>query len=434
VFCNDTRSEVIGRHLEAAGDYETHGYAGFFGVPMEYQGYDAEAPVTACPPILDPQHRITNVPTDADTRARYDRWATIEATGREMVETLKANAATAFGFVESAGSGYGLAMAARTLLPERVYDWLAAADDVTPATHEVCTPLAQHQYSYAGDLPVGLSTDERVTYAATAFETMGWTEFGRLVAFVGHAGETANNPYDSSLDCGACAGNPGGPSARVLATICNDPAVREGLRDRGIDVPADTVFVARQHTTTTDEVEFYAADVPESHAADLAALRADLETAREGAAAERVAIMDTTDADAVTETKRRAADWAETRPESGLARNAGFVIGPRALTEDLDLDGRSFLHSYDWSTDPDGEALTEIMTGPMVVTQWIIAQYYFSTVDPAVYGSGSKVTHNPVGNVGVYQGNGGDLMTGLPIESLMSAHGSRTTSRSGSRR
>jgi hypothetical protein len=54
----------------------------------------------------------------------------------------------------------------------------------------------------------------------------------------------------------------------------------------------------------------------------------------------------------------------------------------------------------------------------MVVTQWINSQYYFATVDNGVYGSGSKVTQNPVGNVGVYQGNGGDLATGLPLQSV----------------
>jgi hypothetical protein len=116
--------------------------------------------------------------------------------------------------------------------------------------------------------------------------------------------------------------------------------------------------------------------------------------------------------------ERRAVDWAETRPEWGLAGNAAFVIGPRKLTSDVSLEGRSFLHSYDPSTDPDGDALEAIMTGPMVVTQWINSQYYFASVDNAVYGSGSKVTQNPVGNVGVYQGNGGDIMTGLPLQSL----------------
>ncbi|MFB6270244.1 MAG: putative inorganic carbon transporter subunit DabA, partial [Halobacterium sp.] len=123
-------------------------------------------------------------------------------------------------------------------------------------------------------------------------------------------------------------------------------------------------------------------------------------------------------ADAVAETERRTADWAETRPEWGLAGNASFVIGPRELTADSDLDGRAFLHSYDWTTDPDGDALEAIVEGPLVVTQWINCQYYFATVDNAVYGSGSKTTQNPTGNVGVYQGNGGDLMTGLPLQSL----------------
>jgi uncharacterized protein YbcC (UPF0753/DUF2309 family) len=317
--------------------------------------------------------------------------------------------------------GYGLSLAGRTLLPARVYDLFETTDERVPDDHEFCEPTVERRPDADGALPAGLTLDQRVEYAAAAFDLMGWEQFARVVVFAGHASQTANNPFDSSLDCGACAGNPGGPSARVLASLCNEAAVRERLRDRGFDIPEDTVFVAGQHNTTTDAVELYAEDVPESHAEDIERLRADLETARAGATAERAGDMGAETDSGIRETERRAADWAETRPEWGLAGNAAFVIGPRALTEDIDLDGRSFLHSYDWSTDPDGEALEAIMAGPMVVTQWINTQYYFATVDTAVYGSGSKVTHNPVGNVGVYQGNGGDLMTGLPLQSLMSA-------------
>ena len=423
VFCIDTRSEIIRRHVEATGDYETHGYAGFFGIPMRHDGYDAEVTVDACPPILEAEHRVADRPAGGheSLQDRHDRRSGALDAGAAVVDELRTNAATAFSFVESAGAGYGVALAARTLLPERVYDVLAAAGERVPDDHEFCEPALDHDPASGHELPAGLTLDEKVEYAATAFELMGWEEFARVVVYAGHASQTANNPFDSSLDCGACAGNPGGPSARVLATICNDDAVGAKLRERGIDVPEDTVFVAGEHNTTTDEVDLFDGDVPESHDADLEQLRADLETARAGAAAERAGDMGAETAGGVRETRRRAADWAETRPEWGLAGNAGFVVGPRALTAGLDLDGRSFLHSYDWRTDPDGDALGGILTGPMVVTQWINTQYYFATVDNAVYGSGSKVTQNPVGNVGVYQGNGGDLMTGLPLQSLMSA-------------
>ena len=421
VFCIDTRSEVVRRHIEATGEYDTYGYAGFFGIPMEYRGYDADVSIDACPPIVDPQHRVPDLPVDDDIRARHDRRSGIRAAADEVVETLEANAATAYGYVEAAGSGYALSLAARTLVPGRVHDLVDAVADAVPDAREFCELLVHDRHTHSGDLPVGLTHEERVEYAATAFELMGFETFGRLVVFTGHASETANNPYGSSLDCGACAGNPGGPSARVLAKICNDEAVRAELRDHGFDVPEDTVFLAGQHNTTTDEVDLFATDVPESHADDVDRLRADLVTARENAAAERAEAMGADGATGVSETERRAADWAETRPEWGLAGNAGFVIGPREATSGCDLDGRAFLHSYDWSTDPTGDALEAILTGPLVVTQWINAQYYFSTVDNAVYGSGSKVTQNPVGNVGVYQGNGGDLMTGLPLQSLLVA-------------
>jgi len=421
VFCIDTRSEIVRRHIEATGDYETNGYAGFFGIPMRYEGYESDVTVDACPPILDAEHRIADHPTgDGDTRDTHDHWSDVAETATDIIDALKTNAATAFSFVETAGSGYGAALTARTLLPARVYDLLSATDERVPDDHEFCEPSVDYNPDAATELREGLTLAEKVEYAATAFELMGWEEFARVVVFAGHASQTTNNPFDSSLDCGACAGNPGGPSARVLAAICNENDVRAELRDRGIEIPEDTVFVAGEHNTTTDEVDLFDEAVPESHADDIAQLRADLERAREGAAAERAADMGA-DGDGVRETERRAADWAETRPEWGLAGNAGFVVGPRELTENLDLDGRSFLHAYDWTTDPAGDALEAIMSGPMVVTQWINTQYYFATVDNAVYGSGSKVTQNPVGNVGVYQGNGGDLMTGLPLQSLFAA-------------
>ena len=423
VFCIDTRSEIIRRHVEAAGNYETHGYAGFFGIPMRYAGYGSDVTVDACPPILEARHLMADRPTrDAgDERDEYDRWHATLTAGRAVVESLKSNAATAFSFVESAGVGYGTALAARTLVPARVHDLLDAAAERAPGVHDFCEPSVDYNPDSVHELREGLWLEEKVEYAAAAFQLVGWEEFARVVVFAGHAGESANNPFDSSLDCGACAGNPGGPTARVLAAVCNDEAVRAELRDRGIGVPEDTVFVAGEHNTTTDEVALYAGDVPETHEGDIERLRADLAAARAGATVERAGDMGADGGSAVRETERRAADWAETRPEWGLAGNAGFVVGPRALTERVDLDGRSFLHSYDWRTDPEGDALETIMTGPMVVTQWINTQYYFATVDNAAYGSGSKVTHNPVGNVGVYQGNGGDLMTGLPLQSLMSA-------------
>ncbi|MFB6119573.1 MAG: DUF2309 domain-containing protein [Halobacteriaceae archaeon] len=405
VFCIDTRSEVIRRHVETVGDYETHGYAGFFGVPMRHQAYDAEVAVDACPPIVDPEHRIRDRPTEDDARERYDRWTGVLKTGKTLLKDLKTNAATAFSLVESTGAGYGAALAARTLLPGRVSNLLD-----TPDEHEFVGPSVDYNPDSVHALREGLTHAEKVEYAQTAFELMGWEEFARLVVFTGHASETTNNPFDSSLDCGACAGNPGGPNARVLAAICNDDDVQADLRERGFDVPEDTVFLAAEHNTTTDEITLFDGDVPASHEADVEQLRADLGTAQERATAERT--------NGVSEAERRAGDWAETRPEWGLAGNASFVVGPRELTDGEHLDGRTFLHSYDWTTDPDGDALEAIMTGPLVVTQWINSQYYFATVDNAVYGSGSKVTHNPVGNVGVYQGNGGDLMTGLPLQSL----------------
>ena len=114
----------------------------------------------------------------------------------------------------------------------------------------------------------------------------------------------------------------------------------------------------------------------------------------------------------------RSCDWSQTRPEWGLVNNASMIIGPRSLTKDLNFEGQAFLHSYDWSIDQDRLALRTIMTAPMIVAQWINMQYLCSAIDPVIYGSGSKVTQNVTGKIGVMQGNTSDLMTGLPLQSV----------------
>lgn len=117
--------------------------------------------------------------------------------------------------------------------------------------------------------------------------------------------------------------------------------------------------------------------------------------------------------------RSRANDWAQTRPEWGLANNAAFIVAPRARTRGIDLAGRCFLHDYNWRRDADGGVLELIMTAPMVVAHWINMQYYASTVDPLRFGSGNKVLHNVVGGrIGVFEGNGGDLRVGLPLQSV----------------
>ena len=114
----------------------------------------------------------------------------------------------------------------------------------------------------------------------------------------------------------------------------------------------------------------------------------------------------------------RAANWAETRPEWGLAGCAAFIAAPRAATAGKDLGGRAFLNSYDWTKDEGFGGLELVLTAPVVVASWISLQYYGSSVAPDVFGGGNKLIHNVVGGVGVIEGNSGRLRAGLPWQGV----------------
>ncbi|WP_374530560.1 DUF2309 domain-containing protein [Novosphingobium sp.] len=420
VFCIDVRSEPFRRALELQGNYETFGYAGFFGLPIALHRHGDDRRTRLLPVLLAPQHDLveTAVPgREADVASLAAEQARTRHT-LAMFQTGKQGTATAFATAEATGPLAGLLMATRTIAP-RLAKRISAAFSASRA--EILAPaLRRHEHGH-GPQAAPFTLEDKVGFAHALFKLTGISaQTARLVALVGHGASAVNNPYAAALDCGACGGHAGGSNARILASILNDPEVRSALAAKGITIPAATWFIAAEHNTTTDEVEvFDKCAIPESHRGDLAALIEDLAKAGAANRERRAASLGRTANDLLT----GATHWGEVRPEWGLAGNAAFIVGPRALTKAIDLEGRAFLHSYDWQADPDGTALTTILTAPMVVAQWINCQYLFSTIDNERYGSGDKTTQNVVGGIGVLQGNGGDLRIGLPKQSLFTDDG-----------
>ncbi|WP_417310436.1 YbcC family protein [Devosia sp.] len=394
-FCIDVRSEVFRRALETIDpSIQTLGFAGFFGVGAKHRGFGSDTEERRLPVLLNPTVSSTAGGEDPQTEilARY------KARAKRAWGRFKLAAVSSFAFVEATGPVYA---------GKLLRDGLGLAHAASP---DAQVPR------FAPELEL----ETRVSSAETVLRAMSLTAgFARLVLLVGHGATVTNNPHASSLQCGACGGYSGEVNARLLAQLLTDPQVRAQLVPRGISIPEDTVFVAALHDTTTDRVTLFDGDVScVAHRIDLKRVRQALAQAGKLARGERaLRLPHAADGAAIAS---RARNWAEIRPEWALAGCKAFIAAPRDRTRGCNLEGRAFLHDYDWHADSaNGFTVLElIMTAPVVVASWISLQYYGSTVAPETFGAGNKLLHNVVGGIGVLEGNGGLLRGGLPRQSV----------------
>ncbi len=400
-FCIDVRSEVYRRALEAVDpQIRTLGFAGFFGLTAAHRRLGSDVAEHRLPVLLNPGLTTRAGDSAADGPADTARRLDIRVT--RAWARFKLAAVSSFAFVEAGGPTYVVKL---------VRDALGLAAGGTDAMGD---PAPRPE--------TALDLATRADMAATILRAMSLTDgFAPLVVVAGHGANVVNNPHASGLHCGACGGYSGEVNARLLAALLNDAQVRNELAGRGIAIPAATHFVAALHDTTTDSVRLFDGDhdAP-GHHADLEQARRWLAAATAAARAERARRLPRSNGPSTI--ARRSRDWAETRPEWGLAGCNAFIAAPRGRTRGRDLGGRAFLHDYDWQADAGFGVLELIMTAPVVVASWISLQYYGSSVAPELFGGGNKLLHNVVGGFGVVEGNGGTLRTGLPWQSVHDGH------------
>ncbi len=432
IFCMDDREEGIRRHLEEVEpQIETLGAAGFFGVPIAWRGLDDRQFSNLCPVVVTPAHRICEEPL-AEAASRHRPYLARRRYRLAVKEQI--HQGTRLGLLRPvlwtalSAPGAVLLLIGKLFAPlttgrlvARLRSWFdqAIPTQLTLTADSSAPPAVKEQPR------VGLTDGEQADWVNGFLRTIGLTDhFSPLVVLVGHGSMSQNNPHLAAYDCGACSGRHGGPNARVFAAMANRPVVRDLVRQRGIEIPADTWFLGMNHNTGSEEILWFdLATLPESQRPLFERLRVSLDLACAGSAHERSRRLASapkrlTPAQALAHVVGRTYDFSQARPELGHVTNAVALIGRRSVAQGLFFDRRMFLISYDPTHDTDGEIAEKILLAAGPVGAGISLEYYFSTVDNDRFGCGSKIMHNVTGLLGVMDGAASDLRTGLPKQMI----------------
>ena len=411
---------------EVDPEVETFSAAGYFGVAVDYKGIDDPHGAALAPVVVKPRHAVLEQPKAEDSDLLESRRWRRRLLGLVMRNSFVSSRTLVRGWLSTTALGLlsAVPLIGHLLAPRRyaqLREWLNKAFLPEPRTELALMRNTAQSHDALTGLLMGFAAAEKAERVASVLRPAGLTaRFARLVVVLGHGSTSLNNPHESAHDCGACGGRRGGPNARLFAAMANRPEVRELLRQRGVEIPADTWFAGGYHDTCSDDVELYDLDgIPETHRPDLDRVTNSLDQARARDARERARRFESCPPDATPEAalrhvEERSEHLAEPRPEYGHCTNAITIVGRRSLTRGLFLDRRALLVSYDAGQDPEERNLAALLDAAVPVCAGISLEYYFSFVDNDRYGCGTKLPHNVTGLVGVMDGHASDLRTGLP--------------------
>ena len=412
VFCIDDREYSLRTYVERVDEHaETLGAPGFFGVEFYFHPANAKFYDKLCPAPVNPKFLIKEI-AKAEPHAH-----------KKEVMYSKHSHRLARGFLASYVLGVpALGKLIANLVNPTMSPAIADAFAHMDPSAEL-TIVHKGEFDKDKGLQIGFTVEEMTDRVEKTLRCIGLTDnFSPLVYIVGHGSSSANNPHHGAHDCGACSGRPGLVNARVFAYMANYQPVRQLLKKRGLTVPNATQFVGGLHDTASDEVMFYdeqalTEENQTLHRKNKQVFEAALDLDAKERSRRFMSISTTQDIKKIRkDIKKRSVSYFEPRPELGHGTNALCVVGNRNLTKHLFLDRRAFLNSYDYTSDPDGTLLFNVLAPLGVVCGGINLEYFFSRMDNYKLGAGTKLPHNVMGLIGVANSSDGDLRSGLPLQ------------------
>ncbi|MCA9507709.1 MAG: DUF2309 family protein [Myxococcales bacterium] len=417
VFCIDDRECSFRRILEfESDDVETFGTPGFYGIDSFFQANEGLVQ-KICPPAITPSYIIRETSENSNEKSPISNLVELTI----FMARHGANS-TLLGFLSACTFGH---LSLFRLLSSflRPLKWQKSYQ--LNKEKQLACPIYERDENSAliNGLKPGYTIDEMALRVYSTLKNMGLcNNFSPLVVMFGHGSSSVNNPHFAAYDCGACSSKPGNNNARIFATMANRNDVRALVDKKGITIPQTTHFLGAYHDTCNDRVEFFDLDkIPNDKQQLFQEFSQHVfNTSRKNAKerCERFALVpkNIKPEQALREVYHRSRALFEPRSELGHASNALLVVGRRERSKKIDLQRRALLQSYDPTSDQQGTILSSILTAAIPVSAGINLDYYFSRLDPAIYGCGSKLSHNVMSLIGVGNGLDDDLRTGIPIQ------------------